>query len=85
VTTPSRSSAEAASGTPPSPGAALVGAKKIIAVDRDEQKLAWAREFGNTHIINATEFDVVETIQDLTDGNGAVVAIDAVGRPETWK
>ncbi|MBJ7341914.1 zinc-binding dehydrogenase, partial [Mycolicibacterium sp.] len=29
--------------------------------------------------------DVVETIQDLTDGNGADVVIDAVGRPETWK
>src|SRR4029077_18815411 len=25
------------------------------------------------------------TIQDLTDGNGADVVIDAVGRPETWK
>ena len=28
---------------------------------------------------------MVETIQDLTDGNGADVVIDAVGRPETWK
>ena len=27
----------------------------------------------------------VETIQDLTDGFGADVVIDAVGRPETWK
>ncbi len=26
-----------------------------------------------------------QTIQDLTDGNGADVVIDAVGRPETWK
>ena len=50
-------------------GAALVGAKKIIAVDTDNQKLDWAREFGATHTINANEFDVVETIQDLTDGN----------------
>ena len=31
------------------------------------------------------ELDPVETIQDLTDGNGADVVIDAVGRPETWK
>ena len=28
---------------------------------------------------------MVETIQDLTDGFGADVVIDAVGRPETWK
>ena len=66
-------------------GATLVGAKRIIAVDTDNKKLAWAREFGATHTINARELDPVETIQDLTDGNGADVVIDAVGRPETWK
>ncbi|OBF16732.1 S-(hydroxymethyl)mycothiol dehydrogenase [Mycobacterium sp. ACS4331] len=66
-------------------GAALVGAKKIIAVDTDAQKLHWAREFGATHTINARELDPVTTIQDLTDGFGADVVIDAVGRPETWK
>jgi S-(hydroxymethyl)mycothiol dehydrogenase len=66
-------------------GAALVGARRIIAVDTDNIKLNWAREFGATHTINAKELDVVETIQDLTDGNGADVVIDAVGRPETWK
>jgi S-(hydroxymethyl)mycothiol dehydrogenase len=66
-------------------GAALVGARRIIAVDTDNTKLNWAREFGATHTINAKELDVVETIQDLTDGNGADVVIDAVGRPETWK
>ena len=66
-------------------GAALVGAKKIIAVDLDDAKLAIAREFGATHTINAADADVVTAIQDLTDGNGADVVIDAVGRPETWK
>ncbi|MCV7179778.1 S-(hydroxymethyl)mycothiol dehydrogenase [Mycolicibacterium sphagni] len=66
-------------------GAALVGAKKIIAVDTDNKKLDWAREFGATHTVNAKEFDAVATIQDLTDGFGADVVIDAVGRPETWK
>ncbi|HZX56022.1 MAG TPA: S-(hydroxymethyl)mycothiol dehydrogenase [Ilumatobacteraceae bacterium] len=66
-------------------GARLVGAKRIIAVDTDNKKLEWARAFGATHTINAREFDPVETIQDLTDGNGADVVIDAVGRPETWK
>ena len=66
-------------------GAKLVGARQIIAVDTDDTKLAWARDFGATHTVNAREFDVVETIQDLTEGNGADVVIDAVGRPETWK
>ncbi len=66
-------------------GAALVGARRIIAVDTDNTKLNWARKFGATHTVNAREFDVVKTIQDLTGGFGVDVVIDAVGRPETWK
>ena len=66
-------------------GAALAGAKTIIAVDMDDTKLAWARQFGATHTINAGLVDAVEAIQGLTDGFGANVVIDAVGRPETWK
>ncbi|EHI13781.1 S-(hydroxymethyl)mycothiol dehydrogenase [Mycolicibacterium thermoresistibile] len=66
-------------------GAALVGAKKIIAVDTDAKKLDWAREFGATHTIDASSTDVVEAIQELTDGFGADVVVDAVGRPETWE
>lgn len=66
-------------------GAKLVGARQIIAVDTDNTKLNWARDFGATHTVNARELDVVETIQDLTDGFGVDVVIDAVGRPETWK
>jgi S-(hydroxymethyl)mycothiol dehydrogenase len=66
-------------------GAALVGARRIIAVDTDDTKLAWARDFGATDTVNARSQDPVETIQELTDGFGADVVIDAVGRPETWK
>jgi S-(hydroxymethyl)mycothiol dehydrogenase len=70
-------------------GAALVGASQNIAFYSDYTKLDWAREFGATHTINARELDpekdVVQTIQDLTEGFGVNVAIDAVGRPETWK
>ncbi|HEY1968000.1 MAG TPA: S-(hydroxymethyl)mycothiol dehydrogenase [Pseudonocardia sp.] len=66
-------------------GARLAGATTIIAVDIDTRKLAWARDFGATHTINSRETDPVEAIQELTDGNGANVVIDAVGRPETFK
>ncbi len=66
-------------------GARLVGAKRIIAVDTDHRKLDWAREFCATHTIHARALDPVKNLQDLTDGNGADVVIDAVGRPETWK
>src|ERR1700712_3249172 len=44
-------------------GAALVGAKRIIAVDTDNKKLDWARKFGATHTINARDLDVVTTVQ----------------------
>ena len=66
-------------------GARLAGAATIIAVDIDERKLAKATELGATHTINSKETDAVEGIQALTDGNGADVVIDAVGRPETWR
>ncbi|WP_336083389.1 S-(hydroxymethyl)mycothiol dehydrogenase [Nocardia sp. SSK8] len=66
-------------------GARLAGAGTIIAIDRDTRKLEWAKDFGATHTIDATTGDVVEQIKELTDGFGADVVIDAVGRPETWK
>jgi S-(hydroxymethyl)mycothiol dehydrogenase len=67
-------------------GSRLAGAKTIIAVDIDAKKLDWASGLGATHTINAGEVDdVVTAVQDLTDGFGADVVIDAVGRPETWK
>jgi S-(hydroxymethyl)mycothiol dehydrogenase len=71
-------------------GARLANAAKIIAIDLDDRKLEWAKGMGATHTINAGDAvknggSVVEAIQALTDGNGADVVIDAVGRPETWK
>jgi S-(hydroxymethyl)mycothiol dehydrogenase len=66
-------------------GARLAGARKIIGVDIDDRKLAWARELGATDTINSTAADPVERIRELTEGNGADVVIEAVGRPETYK
>ena len=63
-------------------GARLAGANPIIAVDIDPAKLEWAVEFGATHTVNSREVDAVEAIRALTDGNGADVCIEAVGRPE---
>jgi S-(hydroxymethyl)mycothiol dehydrogenase len=66
-------------------GARLAGASAIIAIDRDSRKLQWAKDFGATHIVDASTVDVVAAVRDLTGGYGADVVIDAVGRPETWK
>jgi S-(hydroxymethyl)mycothiol dehydrogenase len=66
-------------------GARLAGARKIIAVDVDDRKLDWARQFGATDVINSREADPVEGIRELTEGNGADVVIEAIGRPETYQ
>ena len=65
-------------------GSRLGGAHTIIAVDIDDRKLDWARDFGATHTINSTRDDPIDAIRALTDGNGVNVAIDAVGSPETY-
>ncbi len=65
-------------------GARLAGASTIIAVDIDDEKLAWTSQFGATHTVNSTKVDAVETIRELTDGNGVDVAIEAVGLPQTY-
>ncbi len=66
-------------------GSRLAGASRIIAVDIDDKKLAWARSLGATDTVNSRTTDPVTAIQELTGGFGADVVIDAVGRPETWK
>lgn len=66
-------------------GARLAGARTIIAVDIDDQKLEWAKDFGATHTVNSSEVDAVEAIRELTDGNGVDVAIEAVGLPQTYE
>jgi S-(hydroxymethyl)mycothiol dehydrogenase len=65
-------------------GARLAGAATIIAVDVDDRKLAWAKDFGATHTVNSRDRDAIEAIRELTGGFGADVVIDAVGRPETY-
>lgn len=66
-------------------GANLAGARRIIAVDTDSRKLDWARGFGATHTVDASQQDTVEAVRELTDGFGADLVIDAVGVPETFK
>ena len=64
---------------------ALAGARIVIAVDTDPRKLELAIHFGATHTVNASTEDVVEAVKALTDGFGADVVVEAVGRPETYR
>lgn len=70
-------------------GAKLAGATTIIAIDFSDAKLARAKEeFGATHTINSkglSDDELTEKVQELTGGFGVDVAVDAVGRPETYK
>ncbi|MEI7624013.1 MAG: S-(hydroxymethyl)mycothiol dehydrogenase [Actinomycetes bacterium] len=66
-------------------GARLSGATTIIAVDLDDRKLEWARQFGATHTVNAKNTEPVAAIQAATNGNGADVCIEAVGHPEVLR
>jgi S-(hydroxymethyl)mycothiol dehydrogenase len=63
-------------------GAKLAGATTIVAIDRDPRKLAWARDFGATHVVDASRDDPVEAVRAATRGFGADVCIEAVGHPD---
>ncbi len=63
-------------------GAVIAGASRIIAVDVQDSKLAFAREFGATDTVNGAAVDPVEAIVELTDG-GVDYAFEVIGKPET--
>jgi threonine dehydrogenase-like Zn-dependent dehydrogenase len=66
-------------------GARLRGAGLIIAVDAVPARLEAARRFGANVLINFREQDPVAEIRRLTEGRGADVTIEALGRQETFE
>ena len=63
-------------------GAAIAGAGRIIAIDRVASKLALARVFGATDVIDASQGDVVEKVLELT-GGGVHHSFEAIGLKQT--
>lgn len=62
--------------------AKIANCQIIIAIGRNDEKLALAKEFGATHIINSKKVnDVVKAIQEITNG-GANYTMDTTGVPE---
>ena len=57
----------------------MLGAGRVIAIDRVAERLEMARTQGNAEVINYEEQDVYETLQEMTKGRGPDSAIDAVG------
>lgn len=66
-------------------GARLMGATTIIGVDAVAGRMEIAREMGADHVVDFTRADPVEEIMRLTDGRGVDVAIEALGRQETFE
>jgi alcohol dehydrogenase len=66
-------------------GAKLKGASLIIGVDSNAQRLDVARRLGANVTLNTKDGDPVPEIKRLTGGRGADVAIEALGRQETFE
>src|SRR5919107_1410497 len=57
----------------------LLGAERVIAIDRFPYRLEMAREKAGAETINYEETDVLETLKEMTGGRGPDSCIDAVG------
>jgi alcohol dehydrogenase len=57
---------------------------KIFMIDLDDKRLAVARKFGATILVNGTDGKAAEHVMELTEGAGVDVAIEAVGLPATF-
>jgi alcohol dehydrogenase len=64
--------------------ARLFSPEKLILVDLDQGRLAAAKEFGATHLVDSSDGRAVSKVMALTQGRGVDVAIEAVGLPATF-
>jgi len=66
-------------------GAKLKGASLIVGVDSSAERLQVARQFGADVTLNVSDSDPVAEIKRLTGGRGVDVAIEALGKQETFE
>src|SRR5215831_72551 len=66
-------------------GARLSGASQIIVVDRVHERLTLAKHLGADHAVDFASSDPVDAIMKLTHGRGVDVAVEALGRQETFE
>jgi len=58
---------------------------RVVAVDIDDEKLALAKRCGATDALNSAKEDLHERLQEMTEGEGPNVMIEAVGLPATFR
>jgi alcohol dehydrogenase len=56
----------------------------IFVIDLDEQRLAVAKSFGATTLIDSSDGHAARKVMEFTQGGGVDVAIEAVGLPATF-
>jgi S-(hydroxymethyl)glutathione dehydrogenase/alcohol dehydrogenase len=61
-------------------GAALAGADPVIAIDLHDHKLAAARKFGATHVINSSQSDLSRELLKITGPAGVDVFVENTGQ-----
>ena len=66
-------------------GLARKDARKVVAIDVDDAKLALAKEFGATDAVNSANENLHEALLALSDGRGPNCVIEAVGLPATFR
>jgi S-(hydroxymethyl)glutathione dehydrogenase/alcohol dehydrogenase len=65
-------------------GALIAGANRIVGIDINDGKLAMAKQFGATDVINSSEGDAVEQLLALLPGRGGVDhSFEALGLKQT--
>jgi len=57
----------------------MLGAERVVGIDRFPERLRMAREASGAITINYEEADVLETLKEMTGGRGPDSCIDAVG------
>jgi threonine dehydrogenase-like Zn-dependent dehydrogenase len=59
--------------------ALMLGAERVIAIDRFPYRLQMARDKAGAETINYEEVDVIDALKEMTGGRGPDACIDAVG------
>ncbi len=57
----------------------MLGAERVIAIDRVPERLKMAQEWGGAEVINYEEVDPGEALKEMTGGRGPDAVIEAVG------
>ena len=57
----------------------MLGAARVVAIDRVPERLKMAKEYGKSETLDFSKVGVYETLQEMTKGRGPDRCIDAVG------